>query len=438
MTTTATSPAATDANTSPTLVRAVSRRQLVGLAINDVIGSGVYLLPAAAAALLGPMSIWAVVLAGVAVSLLVLCFAEAASYFDDTGSGYLYTKEAFGDFVGFEVGWMTWLARISSIAALSAGLAQALSFLWPAAAAGVPRMLVILGAFGFLAWINVVGMKQGANAAVVLTIGKVIPLLFFVVVGFFFIDWALVNADTVPPFSSMVEAALLLLFAYAGFENTAAAAGEYDNPKRDVPFALITMVTFVTILYFLVQLVAVGTLPGLAGSDSALAESATLFAGAAAGVVMTLGAIISIGGNMGSTTLAGPRYLFALARDGFGPTFLARIHPRYRTPAASIITQSVIGAVLALTGTFVQLAMLSIVARMATYIGTVLAIPVLRKRFGDRPGSFRLPGGLLIPGLALVVSLVFLSSANSRNLIAGLVALVIGFAIYRFRRNPAA
>src|SRR5690606_23805216 len=123
----------------PGLVRAVSRWQIVGLAINDVIGSGVYLLPAGAALLLGPASTWAVVLAGITVALLVLCFAEAASYFEGTGAAYLYTREAFGEFVGFEVGWMTWLARIASVAALTAGFAQAVSFLWPPAAAGLPR-----------------------------------------------------------------------------------------------------------------------------------------------------------------------------------------------------------------------------------------------------------------------------------------------------------
>jgi amino acid transporter len=127
----------------PSLVRSVSRWQLVGLSINDVVGSGVYLLPAAAAALLGPTSVWAVILAGLAVGLLVLCFAEASSYFDQPGAGYLYTREAFGPFVGFEVGRMTWLARIASVASLSNGLALSTAYLWPAAATGWARTAII-------------------------------------------------------------------------------------------------------------------------------------------------------------------------------------------------------------------------------------------------------------------------------------------------------
>src|SRR5690606_19613652 len=146
--------------------------QLVGISINDVIGSGVYLLPAAAAALLGMSSILGVVLAGMAVALLVLCCAEAASYFDEPGGAYLYTREAFGSFIGFEVGWMTWLARVASIASLSNGFALAMAFLWPAAAEGMTRVLVIALLIAILTWINVVGVKQGARTAVALVIAK--------------------------------------------------------------------------------------------------------------------------------------------------------------------------------------------------------------------------------------------------------------------------
>lgn len=419
----------------PTLVRAVSRWQIVGLSINDVIGSGVYLLPAGAAMLLGPTSIVAVIVAGLAVGLLVLCFAEAASYFDETGSAYLYTREAFGDFIGFEVGWMTWLARIASVAALAAGFAQAASFLWPAASTGLPRAIVIAALIAGFTWINVIGVRQGANTAVALVIVKTLPLLAFILFGIFAVDWSRVTAMEPPPPGTLGEAALLLLFAYAGFENTAAPAGEYRDPQRNVPFALLMMITFITLLYALVQLVAVGTHPALAASESALAEAATIAIGGWAGMMMTIGAMVSIGGNLGNTTLIGPRYLFALGRDGYGPAVLGRVHPRYRTPAAAIVTQSTIALVLALSGTFVGLAMLSIVARLATYIGTVVALPVLRQRFGDRPGVLRLPGGLLIPAAALAICLVFLASATAQNLIAGGVALLVGVIIYLARRR---
>src|SRR5690606_19762135 len=181
---------------------------------------------AAAAALLGELSVLAVALAGLAVALLVLCFAEASSYFDEPGGGYLYTREAFGEFVGFEVGWMTCLARISSVASLSAGFALATSFLWPGASEGWGRVLVITLLFVVLTWVNVVGVKEGARLAVALVIVKTLPLLVFIARGLFAIDGSLLTPIERPEPGALGEAALLLLFAYAGFENTPAAAGE--------------------------------------------------------------------------------------------------------------------------------------------------------------------------------------------------------------------
>jgi amino acid transporter len=389
-----------------------------------------------------------VLLAGFAVLLLVLCFAEAASHFDEPGSGYLYTREAFGDFVGFEVGWMTWLARVASVASLSNGFYQALTFLrdqfepiaslWPEPE-WLARAVIIAVPLAILTWINVVGVKHGARAAVGLTIAKVVPLVVLVAVGVFAIDWSRVFPVPTPDTGGLGEATLLLLFAYAGFENTAAAAGEYKNPRRDVPFALMFMIISVTLLYTLVQLVALGTLSNLAALEEGapLADAAVILMGTWAGVMMTLGAAVSIEGNVGNTMLAGPRYLYALAVAGFGPSVLARVHPRYRTPAWAIVTQAVLALGLALSGTFVQLALLSIIARLATYMGTAAAVPFLRRKFPRTEDTIVLPGGPAIPIAALLLCLVFLSSTSVRNLMFGGIALVVGVVIYTFRRRPA-
>jgi len=420
----------------PDLIRAVSRWQLVGISINDVIGSGIFLLPAAAAALLGPFSLWAILLAGVAVAVLVLCHAQAASFFDRAGGAYLYTREAFGDFIGFEVGWMTWLARIASVAALSNGLTLALAELWAPAASGLARAVVIVATLALLAWVNVIGVKSGARAAVALTVAKLIPLAFFVAVGVFYIDWSLLAVPDDQPIltGSLTEAALLLLFAYAGFENAPAAAGEYRNPKRDVPFAMLTMIAVITLTYVAVQAVALGTLPELATAESPLARAAGQFAGPAAMLLLSVGAIVSIFGNLGNTTLIGPRYAYALADDGYGPRWLANVHPRFHTPANAIVLQTAIALVLALSGSFVALAMLSIVARLATYIGTCSALLALQHRYAGAPDAFRFAGDRLLPILGLALSLCFLAATERNNLLAGAIALAAGALIYRFRR----
>jgi len=420
----------------PTFRRAVSRWEIVAFSVNDVIGSGVYLLPAAAAAVLGGASVGAVVLAGFAVLLLVLCFAEAASYFDRPGGAYLYTRAAFGELVGFEVGWMTWIARVSSVASLSVGFAQALTYLWPAARTGWGRGLGITLPLLALTLINVIGVKSGVRTAVFLSISKTVPLLIFIGAGAVaFSPAVFAQAGLAPRNGTLGEAALLLLFAYAGFENTGAPAGEFKNPRRDVPFALIAQIVIVTVIYSAVQAVALGTLPGVASSQTPLADAARLFLGSWGGWLMTFGAVMSILGTNGNTVLSGPRYLFALAEDGFGPRLLAYLHPRFRTPVVAILLQTAIALPLALTGSFVQLAALSVVARLATYLGTALAVPVLRRKLPANPQGVRLPGGWLIPGAAAVLCIVLAASATPRNLIAGAIAIAVGWMIAQEKRT---
>lgn len=415
------------------LLRAVSRWQVVALSVNDVIGSGVYLLPAASAALLGGASLWAILAAGLCVLLIVLCFAEAGSRFDQPGSGYVYTREAFGELVGFEVGWMTWIARVTVAASLSAGFAQAVSGVWSGAAGGWGRAVLITVPLLFLTLVNVAGVKHGARLAVVLVAGKVLPLLALVAAGLFAMDWTRLDVASIPAARDLGEASLLLLFAYAGFENTATPASEYVDPQRDVPFALLVMIGSVTLLYTAVQLVALGVVPDLAASRTPLADAAGLIAGPAGVWLLTIGAVLSILGTNNNTVLAGSRYLYALAERGRLPAFFAGVHPRYRTPWIALSTQTAIALPLALTGSFVELAALSVIARMATYIGTCAAVPVLRRRMPA--GRFRLPGGPVIPIAAVVMCVAVLSSATARNLVAAAIALAVGAVIYAVGRR---
>ena len=419
-------------NPVSTLRRVVPRWQIVALSLNDVIGSGVYLLPAAAAALLGPASLWAVLLAGLAVLMLVLCFAEAASRFDEPGGAYVYARSAFGALIGFEVGWMTWLARISSVASLSVGFALALGYVWPAVESGPARSIAIVVPLLVLTAVNVIGVRSGVGTAVFLVAAKLVPLLVFVGAGAI----AVFGSERItqdPGDGRLGQAALLLLFAYAGFENTPAPAGEYRNPRRDVPVALLINIGVVTALYVAVQWIALRTLPELGQSTTPLADAAGRFLGGWAGLLLTVGAVLSILGTNSNTVLAGPRYLFALARDGFGPSWLARVHPRYRTPAAAIVLQTAIALPLALTGSFVALAELSVVARLATYLGTAAAVPMLRRKHG--PAPFTLPGGPTIPLIAGLLTLGLAASATRQNLVAAAIALGVGALLYALRRR---
>ncbi len=431
-------------------LRAVSRWEIVALSVNDVIGSGVYLiLPVAAATLLGPASVWAILAAGVAVLLLVLCFAEAGSLFDRPGGAIVYTRAAFGEFVGFEVGWMTWIARVSSIAGLSVFFARAVGYLWDGANHGLGQAATVVLPLAALTGINVAGIKSGARTAVVLAIGKTLPLAVLLLVGIFFVDWHLVFPVPGPQPGNFMKAALLVLFAYAGFENTAAPAGEFQNPQRDVPFALVVQIAIVTTIYTLVQLVAIGTIPNLGQSPTPLADAGRLLMGPFGGFLLTLGAVLSVLGTNNNTVLSGPRYLYALAENGRLPASIAKIHPRYHTPHVAIVLQTAVALALigadaifhavkpGALGVAEELAVLSAIARLATYIGTCLAVPVLRRRMPMTPRTIRLPGGPAIPVVALLICVLFLSAAEAKNWIAGGIALAVGAAIYISRRGSA-
>lgn len=424
----------------PSLQRAVSRWEILGVSVNDVVGSGVYLLPAATAAIVGGASLWATLIAGLAVALLALCFAEAASRFDQHGGGYLYAREAFGPFVAFEVGWMKWLAGIATLAALSNGFAQALAFLWPGAAQVWGRTLLIGGALALFTAVNVVGVRWGAMSAAGLAVVKLVPLLVFAVVGVFLIDPAHVVAGSAPPGRGMGEAILLILFAYVGFENSAAAAGEYRNPRRDVPFAQLSLIAGVTVLYFLVQLVALGALPDLGAhaGGAPLADAAARLMGGWAGTLLTAGAALSILGTIGGSIFTIPRYLFAMAQDGFGPRALGNVHSRWRTPHVAIVVHASLAFAAALSGTFAQLVLLSVIARISMYMSTAAAVPVLRRKMPRTEDTIVLPGGPAIPIAALLLCLAFLANAQARNLILAGIALVVGAGVYALRRVPAA
>src|SRR5262249_15380403 len=273
------------------LRREVGRWDVVALGVNGTIGGGIYFAPALVAAKMGAASPWAFLGGGLVVLLIVLCMAEAASYFEEAGGVYLYARTAFGELVGVEVGFLAWLARTIGLSSILVGFAQGLSYLVPAFGAGVGRAVAIVVPVLALAAINVVGVKAGARTSTLVTLVKLVPLGIFVVAGLFAVQARDLVPPPIPP-GAGGESALLILFAYVGFESVTAAAGEFRNPRRDLPFALIVQIAVVTIVYVGVQYVAVRTLP-TATSQRPLADAAQQFLGRFGGWAMTLGAAVS-------------------------------------------------------------------------------------------------------------------------------------------------
>jgi len=408
------------------LIRTVGFWGLVAMCINAVIGSGVFLLPHESFVLLGPFSLWAPLLFAIPVFILVLCFAEAASHFSEPGGAYLYARTAFGDFIGFETGWMNWLARVTSLASLSNGFVLALALLYPKLGEGAPRAAIIIGSILFLAAIHFVGVRYGAASIYVFTFGKLVPLIGFIIVAL--VAWKtnpLPQSFTFPTGDvKWVEAALFMLFAYAGFENLGVPAGEYKNPRRDLPFALLIGILAIATIYVLVQLGAMSALPDLSASKTPIASAAKELVGPIGALVITIGSLLSMAGTNSGTMLEGSRMLYALSLDRrMGP--ISYVHPRFHTPTVAIVIHTIAALAFALTGSFAKLALLSAVARLATYLATCLAVPRLRKL----NEGFRTPG-LIVPILGSVVALAFVASLDRDKLIAAAIALTVGALIY--------
>lgn len=425
-----------ESSPKPALKRELGKWDLTGVGINQVIGSGIFLLPAALAAQVGGWSWIAVALVALLALLIALNFAEAGSRFEGTGGAYLYTRAAFGRFASFEVGWMLWVARATSWASVVNGLADALGFYWQGALAGPLRVAIISTVVLAIMAINLRGIRQSAIVVNTLTFAKLTPLVIFVLVGLPYVSTAPLAPGGALGWEQVSTTALLLIFAFGGYETIPVPAGEAKDPRRAVPFAMIVTVLVVAVLMILVQVVSLGTLPGLAASRTPLADAAALFMGGSGALLMTVGATISMTGNNMGQALSGSRNLYALAEQGDLPRIFGHVHRRFRTPDFAIVFTSVVSLGLALSGSFAAMAAASAVARLLVYVGTCGSVLVLRR---ESRASFTIPGGPVVPVVALVISMAILYGASGLQLRVGLGALAVGAVLYLIaRRAPRA
>ena len=423
---------------SPTLRRSLGLATVVSLGINGVIGQGIFLLPGKAAGMMGPSAGVALLLGGVLCFLIALCFAEVSARFDGTGGAYLYTREAFGDFVGFEVGWMTLCVGIISWAALSNGFTLVLGHFIPAVAEGWVQKAVALSVITLLTLVNWRGASSGASVVKFFTVAKMIPLLVFVLVGLFFVDGARFTPFAPQGTAPLAETTMLLLYAYAGFETLVVPAGEMANPQRNVPKALFIVMAIVTTVYMGVFGVAVATFDGIAGHENPVAAASAAFLGPVGGTLIAAGICLSVFGTNSGSALVNPRRFFAMAERGDLPAFLARVDPETGAPRAAIATTWALACALSLSGTFAELAVLGVLARFAQYIPTCIAVLVFRRRDETPHDGFRIPGGPVIPLLTVALCVLLLANTDPTRLVKGGIALVVGVPLYFLaRRNRA-
>ncbi|HKC64777.1 MAG TPA: APC family permease [Pyrinomonadaceae bacterium] len=412
------------------LVRGIRRWDLVAVVINGIIGAGIFGLPSKVYGLIGSYSLIAFFTCALVVTLIILCFAEVGSRFDATGGPYLYAREAFGPVVGFEVGWLQWLARITAFAANSNLLVEYLSLFWPSAVSEPWRSIIIAGITVTLTVINIVGVRNATVFGNFFTIGKLIPLILFAIVGLFFINAGNYSFAARPGYTAFSSSVLLLIYAFTGFEMAVIPSGEVENPQRNIPIALLTAIGVVASIYILVQLVSIGTLPGLAGSTKPLADASRNFMGAAGVFVISVGAIISIVGNLNITILAGSRLPYAMAERNQLPRFLAATHKRFHTPHFAILISAAVMLALSISGTFIYALTISAIARLLTYAATCAALPKFRLTASAPPSRFKAPAGIFVSIASLLLAAWLLSNSALKEARDAGIAAALGLLIY--------
>jgi basic amino acid/polyamine antiporter, APA family len=412
------------------LVRGIGRWDLLALTINGMVGAGIFGLPSRIYGLTGVWSVLAYLVCAALVTLITLCFAEVGSRFAETGGPYLYARVAFGSVIGFEVGWLVWLARVTAFAALCNLLLGYLSFFWPAAGSGLTRAVVITVVVIAMTTVNLIGVREAALVNNLFTIAKLTPLLLFIVAGLFFLSPETFIAPAAPNYGDFSTAALLLIFAFSGFEMAVVPAGETRDPRRHVAFALLTATGVVALLYVMIQVVCIGTLPGLASSERPLVDASSRFLGATGASIVSVGALISVTGTLNANMLAAPRILFAMAEQGQLPQPLAATHRRFRTPHIAILISAAVTFVLTLQGTFISALTISTVIRLLVYIATCVALPVLRFRKDAPAPRFNAPAGAAVAVAAATLSMWLLSNSPSNDARAVGLAAALGLPIF--------
>jgi APA family basic amino acid/polyamine antiporter len=399
------------------LIRAIGRWSLVALVVNSIIGSGVFGLPSTVAALIGNYSPYAVIAAGAGMSVIIGCFAEVASRFQQAGGPYLYARVAFGRLMGIQTAWMLWLGQVAAPAANANLFVIYLGEFFPHAKDPLPRAIVLTVLVGVLTFINLRGVRAGAQVSNLFTAAKLVPLFAVIFMGLFVLQqhhWTIAATPIAAPSASQwLKAMLLLVFAYGGFETALAPMSEAKNPRRDAPFALLTALAVCTVIYALIQWVVVGVLPDAAHSQRPLADVARLAAGPVGAALVAIGALISFYGYLSAKILAMPRVPFALAEQGDFPKVFAKVHPRFHTPYVSIIVFAAMVWGLALIGDFKWNVTLSAVARLLYYGVGCAALPILRRKEPDGASAmFKLPAGNLLAVVGMILCAMLVSRVD--------------------------
>ena len=400
------------------------------LSFNGIVGAGIFALPATLHLQFGDFSPWLFPIFGLLVLLIALPFAKLAALHPVSGGPAAYAA-AFGPFASFQAGWLYYIARLTALAANANVFAIYAAALWAPLGTTIGRAVTILLLIGAVTLVNVVGVRRAIRALDALTLLKALPLIGLAIWGLIAAAQALPAPGPPPALSAIEGAALLVLYAFIGFENSVVPAGETKNAERTIPRALIATIAATAGIYFVIQLAYAANMPAGAQPDAPLAAFAETLIGPAGVLLLSAAAMASVAGNVTGSLTSTSRVTFALARDSLLPRWFGAISARHATPANSVLFMGLAGAALALTGSFVWLAIVSTLARLIVYSGSLAALPAARRGRGLATGlgTFALIGA----GLAVCLWAALQSTRDSWAMLAGLLA--VGTLLYAIARR---
>jgi len=406
--------------------------------INIMIGAGIFVLPAIIAEGIGASSILAYVFCGILISLVMLCFAEIGSKITDTGGAYAYIEGAFGKYYGFVAAILFLVATISADAAVANTIVDILGSIFPFFKGDIIKILFFLLLFSGLGYINIIGVKEGIRLVKLITIAKIAPLLVIICLAWIEVDFVNLAWEFTPTVMDIGEVSLILFFAFQGAESGLSVSGEVRSPNKTIPRAIFISIMVVLILYILIQTIAQGILGESLATfkENPLGEIASKIFGPLGFTLITIGAIVSMFGNLSSEILSMPRMLYRASKDNVIPVNIAsRVHKRFATPYLAIIIYVILCFLFASLGGFKQLAILSSASILLIYLGVALAVIKLRSKkevSSNTTKSFIIPGGLIVPLAAVIVILFFLSNLSQNELISIITFVVFLSVLYYF------
>lgn len=405
------------------------------LGINSIIGSGIFLLPNKAYADVGMGSLVVILINTLLALFLALCFAEAASIFEKNGSAFVYAREAFGNLAGFEIGMFAWFIGVITWAAEIQGFLTALSGIHPIVVDPLYNRIFVIIIGLTLGILNYLGVKFSKILNNTITIAKLVPLFLFILLGIVFVNLS----NFTPLIPKITEglstgklgvATLVIFYAFTGFDLLAVAAEDMENPTKNLPKILIIVILFCSIFYLGIMATCIDLLGNrLASTPIPIADATEVVLGKSGFLFVTIATLISIGGITIALSFIAPRSIQALAEHKYLPKIFKE-KGRYDTAWFSILISTLLATALALYGNFIFLAGLTVVARLIEFISTAGSIIVFRKR--KLKALYKMPFGIVIPIIAIILSVWLLSESSLEKIMFIVIALIVGYLFYIF------